>query len=131
VTVLKCPLELGSIYQFDLNRLLWLVQRELGFAKWWRSHSLSRIVRGAVTFRTLVSFVEVCQQEGVLPAGDTKELALLAWSMVHGIAKLAITGRYPFSSKNEILKFAEYVIENSLPTAIRGQQGYIHPTTAI
>jgi AcrR family transcriptional regulator len=83
------------------------------------------------SFRTLVSFVEVCQQEGVLPAGDTKELALLAWSMVHGIAKLAITGRYPFSSKNEILKFAEYVIENSLPTAIRGQQGYIHPTTAI
>jgi hypothetical protein len=36
--------------------------------------------------------------------------------MVHGVAKLAITGRFPFSSKTEVLKFAEYIIENSLPT---------------
>lgn len=79
------------------------------------------------SFRTLVGFVKACQQEGALPAGDTRELTLLAWSMVHGIAKLAITGRYPFSSKNEILRFAEYVIENSLPTAIRSQRGYIRP----
>jgi AcrR family transcriptional regulator len=71
------------------------------------------------SFRTLLSFVAACQQEGVLPAGDTRELALLAWSMVHGVAKLAITGRFPFSSKSEILRFAEYVIDNSLPTAAR------------
>jgi len=70
------------------------------------------------SFRTLMNFVAACQQEGVLPAGDTKELALLAWSIVHGIAKLAITGRFPFSSKNEVLRFAEYVIESSLPTTI-------------
>jgi AcrR family transcriptional regulator len=67
------------------------------------------------SFRTLVNFVAACQREKTLPADDTKELALLAWSMVHGIAKLAITGRFPFSSKNQILGFAEYVIENSLP----------------
>ncbi len=36
--------------------------------------------------------------------------------MVHGIAKLAVTGRSPFSSKNEALRFANYVIDNSLPT---------------
>jgi AcrR family transcriptional regulator len=71
------------------------------------------------SFRTLMNFVAACQQEGTLPVGDTKELALLAWSMVHGIAKLAITGRFPFSSKNEILRFTEYVIENSLPGTIR------------
>jgi AcrR family transcriptional regulator len=76
------------------------------------------------SFRTLMSFVEACQREGVLPAGDTKELALLSWSIVHGVAKLAITGRYPFASRNETLRFAEYVIESSLPTAIRGQQGH-------
>jgi AcrR family transcriptional regulator len=81
------------------------------------------------SFRTLVSFVAACQQEGVLAAGDTRELALLAWSMVHGVAKLAITGRYPFSSKNEILRFAEYVIDNSLPTAIRNQ-GHTDPQLA-
>jgi AcrR family transcriptional regulator len=72
------------------------------------------------SFRTLMNFVAACQQEGVLPAGDTKALALLAWSMVHGTAKLAITGRLPFSSQKEILRFAEYVIENSLPTVTRG-----------
>jgi AcrR family transcriptional regulator len=71
------------------------------------------------SFRTLLNFVAACQQEGTLPAGDTRQLALLAWSMVHGIAKLAITGRLPFSSKNELLNFAEYVIDNSLPTTIR------------
>jgi AcrR family transcriptional regulator len=71
------------------------------------------------SFRMLIALVEDCQREGALPAGDSKALALLAWSMVHGIAKLAITGRFPFSSQKEILKFAEYVIENSLPTVIR------------
>ena len=73
------------------------------------------------SFRTLVNFVAACQEEGVLPAGDTKQLALLAWSMVHGIAKLAITGRFPFSSRDEVLRFAEYVISNSLPIVTRGR----------
>lgn len=71
------------------------------------------------SFQTLMHFVAGCQQEGMLPTGDTKALALLAWSMVHGIAKLAITGRFPFSSQKEILGFAEYVLENSLPTVSR------------
>jgi len=69
------------------------------------------------SFRTLLNFVAACQHEGTLPAGATLQLALRAWSMVHGIAKLAITGRLPFSSKNEVLKFAEYVLENSSPRA--------------
>jgi AcrR family transcriptional regulator len=68
------------------------------------------------SFQTLMTLVEACQREGVMADGDTKALALLAWSMVHGIAKLAITGRFPFSSQKEILGFAEYVIDNSLPT---------------
>jgi hypothetical protein len=72
-----------------------------------------------------MTLVEACQREGVMPAGDTKAFALLARSMVHGIAKLAITGRFPFSSQREILVFAEYVIENSLPTVARRESQYV------
>jgi AcrR family transcriptional regulator len=68
------------------------------------------------SFRTLVQLVTACQQEGALPPGDTRTLALLTWSIVHGIAKLAITGRFPFGSKSEVQRFAEYVIENCFPT---------------
>ena len=66
-------------------------------------------------FGTLVSLVKSSQDAGQLPAGDTRELALLAWSMVHGVAKLAITGRLPYPSRPAILKFAEFVISASLP----------------
>ena len=44
-------------------------------------------------FATLLGFVEDCQNEGQLPSGRSRERALLAWSLVHGIAKLAVTGR--------------------------------------
>ncbi|MBV8436268.1 MAG: TetR/AcrR family transcriptional regulator [Silvibacterium sp.] len=67
-------------------------------------------------FSTLVTFVKNCQEEQRFPAGDTREFAMLAWSMVHGVAKLATTGRLRHRSTVEILKFAELVIDNSLPT---------------
>jgi AcrR family transcriptional regulator len=66
-------------------------------------------------FGTLVNFVKLCQEEGRFQPGDPYEYALLAWSMVHGVAKLAITGRLPYESTAEILKFAEFVIAESLP----------------
>jgi hypothetical protein len=56
-----------------------------------------------------------CQDVGRLPSGDLRQMALLAWTMVHGIAKLALTGRLPFSSNAEVLEFAEFVIDKSLP----------------
>jgi AcrR family transcriptional regulator len=65
-------------------------------------------------FATLVSFVEGCQEAGQFPAGDPQNFTLLAWSMVHGVAKLAITGRLPFRTKTEILRFAGFVIDESL-----------------
>jgi len=70
---------------------------------------------GERAFGTLVSLVKNCQEAEQLPPGDTQELSLLAWSMVHGIAKLAITGRLPYSSRPAILKFAEFVMSASLP----------------
>ena len=66
-------------------------------------------------FSVLMGFVKGCQEKKQLMSGDTLDLALLAWSLVHGIAKLAITGRLPHRSKAEILKFAEFVIDESLP----------------
>jgi Tetracyclin repressor-like, C-terminal domain len=62
-----------------------------------------------------MSFVKGCQDTGRLPSGDLRQMALLAWTMVHGIAKLAITGRLPFSSSTDVLKFAAFVIDQSLP----------------
>ncbi len=70
---------------------------------------------GERAFGTLMSFVKGCQDADRLPSGDLRQMALLAWTMVHGIAKLAITGRLPFPSKTEVLKFAEFVIDQSLP----------------
>jgi AcrR family transcriptional regulator len=66
-------------------------------------------------FETLVSLVKSCQDEGRLPSGDLHQFALLAWSMVHGIAKLAIAKRLPYESRTDILKFAKFVIDESLP----------------
>jgi AcrR family transcriptional regulator len=66
-------------------------------------------------FATLLALVEQCQEKKQLPPGDPLQFALLAWSWVHGIAKLAITGRLPFQSKTKILRFAEFVIDQSLP----------------
>jgi AcrR family transcriptional regulator len=65
-------------------------------------------------FGTLMSFVKGCQDAGRLPSGDLRQMALLAWTMVHGIAKLAIAGRLPFRSNAEVVKFAEFVIDQSL-----------------
>jgi AcrR family transcriptional regulator len=71
---------------------------------------------GEKAFGTLLAFVKSCQDAGALPPGNTQTFALLAWTMVHGIAKLAITGRLPFRSKPEILRFAGFVIDESLPS---------------
>jgi AcrR family transcriptional regulator len=67
------------------------------------------------TFGALLGLVATCQAEGRLPEGDPKALACLAWTMVHGIAKLAMAKRLPYKSKTEILKFARFVIDESLP----------------
>ena len=62
---------------------------------------------GERAFGTLVRYVEACQAEGVLPPGDARPFALLAWSMVHGVAKLAISGRLPLSGAADVLRFTD------------------------
>jgi AcrR family transcriptional regulator len=66
-------------------------------------------------FGTLATLVKNCQDDGRLPSGDPGRLSLLAWSMVHGIAKLATAKLLPYQSKADILKFAKFVIDESLP----------------
>jgi AcrR family transcriptional regulator len=66
-------------------------------------------------FETLLGLVKTCQDEGRLPSGDVHQFALLAWSMVHGVAKLATAKRLPYESIAEVLKFANFVIDESLP----------------
>ena len=64
-------------------------------------------------FAALLSFVEDCQVEGQLPSGRSRERALLAWSLVHGIARLAVTGRLTGKSQSDILEFAAFAIDES------------------
>jgi AcrR family transcriptional regulator len=68
-------------------------------------------------FQTLVNYIRTCQEEGQMPAGNTLERALYAWSLVHGIAKLAVAGRFPFRTKAAMLKFAKFAIDESVPGA--------------
>lgn len=70
-------------------------------------------------FGTLAGLVKSCQDEGRLPSGDLRRFALLAWSMVHGVAKLATAKRLPYESTADVLKFAKFVIDESLP--VRGE----------
>lgn len=69
---------------------------------------------GEESFRTLVRFIEAAQCGGELPAGDTLPRALVAWSLVHGIAKLAVAQRLPYRPEEEVLKFADLAITESL-----------------
>jgi len=74
---------------------------------------------GAEAFGTLVGFVAQCQAAGQLPEGGTENRALQAWSLVHGIAKLAVAGLLPFPSHEEILQFAASAIDAFLPALQR------------
>lgn len=66
---------------------------------------------GEHAFSILVGLVEDCQREGTLPAGDPLPLARTAWSLVHGVAKLAIGKRLPLASEREILRFTGEAID--------------------
>ena len=57
---------------------------------------------GENAFRVLLDCIAATQQSGDLPAGDPLPLAWRAWSLVHGIAKLAISGNLPLSARATI-----------------------------
>jgi len=57
-----------------------------------------REIVGKNAFETLLEFIIDSQKQGSLPRGDPLPLALMAWSLVHGIAKLATSGNLPYAS---------------------------------
>jgi AcrR family transcriptional regulator len=61
---------------------------------------------GEAAFATLLKFVIECQEAEVLAGGEPEPLAFMAWSMVHGIAKLASSSHLPFP-KSGVLDFAD------------------------
>jgi AcrR family transcriptional regulator len=68
-------------------------------------------------FQTLVHCIRTCQEVGEMPVGETLERALAAWSLVHGIAKLAVARRLPFRTKATLLKFAKFAIDKAIPNS--------------
>jgi len=73
---------------------------------------------GERAFQTLLDCVVALQTESNLPQGDPLPLAILAWSAVHGLAKLTIAGRLPFNQA-QALDFA-----NLIATTL--EQGLLH-----
>ena len=65
---------------------------------------------GQRAFQTLLDAIIAVQAEGGLPKGDPQPYAVVAWAGVHGLAKLAISGRLPFGAK-QALDFADYVTQ--------------------
>lgn len=70
-------------------------------------------------FQTLVHFIRKCQEEGVLPVDHPQERTIYAWSLVHGIAKLAVAGRLPFRTNAAMLKFAKFAIDESISASAK------------
>ena len=89
---------------------------------------------GEEAFQVLLACIADAQSVGALPAGDPHPLSLVAWSLVHGIAKLAIARRLAVGSPETlhgrtvkssagILELADYA-ERVL---ISGMAGLPHP----
>lgn len=54
---------------------------------------------GKSAFDVLMGCIMAAQQSGDLPLGDPLPLAWTAWSLVHGIAKLSVSGNLPLSHR--------------------------------
>jgi AcrR family transcriptional regulator len=67
-----------------------------------RQRAQKELAIGNNAFAILLNCVTAAQQNGDLPAGDPLPLAWTAWAMVHGIAKLAISGSLPLDAQSTI-----------------------------
>jgi AcrR family transcriptional regulator len=86
----------------------------VGFALRWPQHFLVMFdlppandcapaqVAGQNAFAVLLESVTAAQRSGDLPAGDPLPLAWTAWSLVHGIAKLVLSGNLPLNARATI-----------------------------
>ena len=108
------PTPLGRLKQAGAAYVEFALRRPEHFTVMFDA-SIAKSESDAQAFETLLGLIKECQEAGSLPGGEPLRLALLAWSMVHGVAKLATAQRLPYKTKGEILRFAKFVIEESLP----------------
>jgi AcrR family transcriptional regulator len=64
---------------------------------------------GWQAFQVLFNAIETGQSAGAVRAGDTMQLAWVAWSTVHGLAMLLIDGRLPVYQAQDIQALSEFV----------------------
>jgi len=64
---------------------------------------------GQAAFGALLSFITEAQAQGALASGDPLPSALTSWSMVHGLAKLAISNRLPMETAQVLGFFHDFV----------------------
>jgi AcrR family transcriptional regulator len=76
---------------------------------------------GEDAFRVLLDGIVAAQESGDLLAGDPQPLAWTAWSLVHGIAKLATGGNLPLSAE-ATLGFTRTAAQAVLRGLSRAQQ---------
>jgi AcrR family transcriptional regulator len=76
---------------------------------------------GSEAFATLLKFIIECQEIGALEKGDPHQLAFIAWSMVHGVAKLSISRQLPFRDA-DLLEFTD-TISRVLLSGLAGTKG--------
>src|SRR5260370_42330597 len=55
---------------------------------------------GGMAFQTLLGAIVQCQNEKAFPEGNPLPFALMAWSVVHGIAKLAVSGHLSWTKED-------------------------------
>ncbi len=79
---------------------------------------------GENAFQVLLDCITAAQQSGDLPTGDPQPLAWTAWSLVHGIAKLATGGNLPLTAE------ATLAFTRTAAQALLGGLGRTAPETA-
>ncbi|MBD2473016.1 TetR/AcrR family transcriptional regulator [Nostoc sp. FACHB-145] len=60
-------------------------------------------------FMVLVNIVIEGQDKGVIRSGEPKQLAWVAWSLVHGLAMLLIDAQLPLSNAADIVSMANFM----------------------
>jgi len=64
---------------------------------------------GQQAFMVLVNVIVEGQAAGVTRVGEPRQLAWVAWSLVHGLAMLLIDGQLPMSKSGDMEIFASFV----------------------
>lgn len=82
----------------------------------------SKVGRGA--FQHLVDAVAACQAQGLAPAGDPLDIALSAWSLVHGFSALWVEG--PLADMEPYRGRFEALRERMLSDFIAGLRATAH-----